>query len=229
METQIQQFGMVMGNITEILGPAQTASMLSKSLFLINVGANDIFDYEDTYSNLSKQEFMSTLQFTFHDQLKNLYGLGARRFAIAGVAPIGCCPSQRSSDSGLCKEELNDFAKMLYTKTKDLLQGLSSELKEFKYSLGDAYEMTMNIIEDPRAFGFKEVKTACCGKGSFNGKAPCMDIQSPNLCYNRREYLFWDFFHPTAYASELAAVTLYSAGTRFVTPMNFSQLAVVDL
>ncbi|KAF5453844.1 hypothetical protein F2P56_023562 [Juglans regia] len=231
MKEQIQQFDMVRGNITEILGPTKTASMLSKSLFLIIVGTNDIFDYEDTYSYLSKPEFMSTLQFAFHNQLKIMYGLGARRFAIVSVAPIGCCPSQRSNVSGLCKEELNEFARMFYTKTKELLEGLSSELKEMKYSLGDAYKMTMSILKNSSrsASGFKEIKTACCGRGKYNGEKGCHFIYSPSLCPNRSEYLFWDYFHPTEYASELAARTLYSGGTNFMTPMNFSQLAVVDI
>lgn len=68
---QVQQFEMVRGNISEIMGPRETAGVLSKSLFLISVGSNDIFDYQDFNSTtLSKQDFMDTLEFSFHNHLK---------------------------------------------------------------------------------------------------------------------------------------------------------------
>jgi len=46
-----------------------------------------------------------------------------------------------------------------------------------------------------------------------------------NLCKNRDDFLFWDWFHPTEKASELAAVTLFTGGKEFVSPKNFGQLA----
>jgi phospholipase/lecithinase/hemolysin len=71
--------------------------------------------------------------------------------------------------------------------------------------------------------GFKEVQTACCGVKRFNGEGIC--DKNANLCLNRHEYLFWDLFHPTMTASKLAALTLYAGEPRFVSPINFKQLA----
>ncbi|XP_021819542.1 GDSL esterase/lipase At4g16230-like [Prunus avium] len=230
---QIQQFATVRGNFTELIGPNATDKFLAKSLFIISVGSNDLFDHVELPSNSStsvdpEDEFfyMANLQFTYRKHLEGLYKLGARKFGIISVAPIGCCPHARvSNTSGVCREELNKLAQSFFISLKDLLGKMSSKLKGMKYSLGNAYEMTMSIIEDPLAFGFKDVQSACCGNGPLNGVIPCMHFLNPNLCANRREYLFWDLFHPTEYASQLAALTLYGAGTRFVTPMNFSQLA----
>lgn len=73
--------------------------------------------------------------------------------------------------------------------------------------------------------GFKDVKTACCGSGRFNGIGDC--IVGANLCSNRGDFLFWDKVHPTEKASELAALTLvFGEGSEYVTPMNFSSLAM---
>jgi hypothetical protein len=74
----------------------------------------------------------------------------------------------------------------------------------------------------------KMLKELALEKTNFNGEGPCVKFFDPNLCSKRRQYLFWGFFHPTAFASELAALTLYGGGPRFVKPMNFSQLAMVD-
>ncbi|PON33665.1 SGNH hydrolase-type esterase domain containing protein [Parasponia andersonii] len=83
--------------------------------------------------------------------------------------------------------------------------------------------MTINIIENLIPFNFTEVKAACFGTGNLNGESFCSP--DANLCPNRHQYLFWDLFHPTEVASQLAAVTLFSGPTRFVAPINFAELA----
>ncbi|KAG5247983.1 GDSL esterase/lipase [Salix suchowensis] len=100
---------------------------------------------------------------------------------------------------------------------------LGSEYTDRKYSLGNTYEMSINLTDNPFPFGFKEVQTACCGITRFNGEGIC--DKNANLCLNRHEYLFWDLFHPTMTASKLAALTLYAGEPRFVSPINFKQLA----
>lgn len=86
--------------------------------------------------------------------MQGLYKLGARKFGIISVAPIGCCPHARvSNTSGVCREELNKLAQSFFISLEDLLLKMSSKLKGMKYSLGNAYAMTMSIIEDPLAFG----------------------------------------------------------------------------
>ncbi|KAI9164673.1 hypothetical protein LWI28_000071 [Acer negundo] len=222
---QIQQFVTVHSNITELRGPEVTADMLSKSLFFISVGSNDILDYlYFNRSRLSRPDFLTTIHSTYHYHLKSLYDLGARKFGIISVPPIGCCPLLRSlNSSGGCLEVANEYAQSIYNATEDILKQLRLELPGMTYSLGNLYEMTMIVIEDQYAFGITNIDTACCG----NATSPCN--QNASLCWNRDEYLFWDRVHPTQLASRLAALTLFGGTTRFVTPINFSQLAGVDV
>lgn len=63
----------------------------------------------------------------------------------------------QSKDPSVCVEELNELAQIFFIETQALLQKLSLNLKGMKYSLGNAYEMTMSIIEDPLAFGKYQV------------------------------------------------------------------------
>ncbi|KAK4848333.1 hypothetical protein QYF36_011806 [Acer negundo] len=65
-----------------------------------------------------------------------------------------------------------------------LMEKLSCEYSDMKYSLGNTYEMTKIFIENPALF-----------------------------------------IHPTQTASKLAAQTLYRGKQRFVSPINFAQLA----
>ncbi|XP_052193887.1 GDSL esterase/lipase At5g55050-like [Diospyros lotus] len=223
MSEQIQQFVTVRNNITASMGPKATEEFLGKSFFGISIGSNDIFSYFWANSTMPKEQFIAILMSSYEAYIKVLYGLGARKFGIISVPPVGCCPSQRTLDpAGGCLEGMNDFARAFYSALDTLLCNLTSELPKMKYSLGNTYEMTMNVIKHPHRFGFKDVETACCGGGNLNAQLPCN--ATANLCMKRNEYLFWDMFHPTHTASQLAAVTLYDGPPRFVSPINFHQL-----
>lgn len=85
--------------------------------------------------------------------LQTLYELGARKFGILSVPPIGCCPAVSFANGGNCVTPLNDFAIAFYSATEALLQKLSLELKEMQYSLGNSFVMTETLLADPLAFG----------------------------------------------------------------------------
>ena len=88
--------------------------------------------------------------------IKALYNLGARKFGIISVAPIGCCPSQRIHNAtGGCLEIENTFAQAFYSSLYALLKKLSCELPGMKYALGNSYEMTINVINNPQLFSKK--------------------------------------------------------------------------
>lgn len=67
---QIRQFGTVQSNFTEIMGPEATRLTLSKSIFLVSVGGNDLFDYNQTTSGLSKEGYVLTLQLSLRNHLE---------------------------------------------------------------------------------------------------------------------------------------------------------------
>lgn len=70
--------------------------------------------------------------------LKSLYNLGARKFGIIGVPPVGCCPSQRIHNiTRGCFEIENTFALAFHSSLDTLLKKLSCKLSGMKYSLGN--------------------------------------------------------------------------------------------
>ncbi|KAE8695326.1 UPF0548 protein [Hibiscus syriacus] len=233
LEEQIRQFSSVRSNITNMTGSdARTDAILSKALFLISIGSNDIFEYLLNLTlppSMTVPEFNAALVSTYENHLKALYQLGARTFGILAVPPIGCTPFARAvfstqvyhNDS--CFEPAQQFAQAFYTEAVVLLQKFSSQVDDLRYSLANTYLMTTTMMEDMLAFGFKDTSSACCGNGTY----PCN--QTASFCSNRDEYLFWDRFHPTQRASELAALTLFGASEGLVSPMNFSHLLRVQI
>ncbi|KAG8368033.1 hypothetical protein BUALT_Bualt15G0003100 [Buddleja alternifolia] len=228
LSQQISQFSTVKDNITALIGSAATKTVLSKSLFFISVGGNDISGYFATNTTIPADQFISNLISTYSNHITNLYNLGARKFGIISVPPLGCCPSQRLVQKLIngadgCFEPENDFAMSFYTALESLLINISSQLPGIKYSLGNGYKMTIDVIENPHASGFENVDSACCGTGILNAQGPCNSTAS--LCSDRRKYLFWDYVHPTKKAAYLAAKTLYNGPPYYVSPINFAQLA----
>ncbi|CAL5399888.1 unnamed protein product [Camellia sinensis] len=216
---QIQQFFTVYNNHVVVMGSDATKKMLSKSLFFISVGSNDIFGYFLTNSTMPPELYITHLMHQYEAYIKKscwncrLYNFGAKKFGIIGVPPIGCCPAQRRYNATRgCQERLNDFARAFHFALDTLMRKISTELPEMKYSLGNTYELIINIIQIP-----------VLSAGRLNAEIPCN--ATAILCKNRKEYLFWDLYHPTQATSQLAAVTLYDGPPRFVTAINFRQLA----
>ncbi|XAR58031.1 Triacylglycerol lipase [Bertholletia excelsa] len=226
LSEQISQFATARSNITAALkNKSKADALIAKSLFVISVGSNDFFDHQGAGDTTPPDTFVATLSQAYTNHLENLYNLGARKFGIISVPPIGCCPHERFlNGSGDCFDSMNDFAKAFYVSTASLLLDFSVKYPDVKYSLADAYNMTMVVIADPSTYGFKEVKKACCGIGDFNGEGPCN--KTANLCQNRGDYLFYDWFHPTQNASTIAASILCDGPPQFVSPINFRQLAL---
>ncbi|KAE8724921.1 putative Kinase protein with adenine nucleotide alpha hydrolases-like domain [Hibiscus syriacus] len=174
---------------------SETEEFLSKSLFFISVGSNDIMgNYHSNYP-IPKEQFIPKLAVVYEKHLRNLISVGARRFGIIGVPPVGCCPSQRLSANGECVKDLNDQAEAFFSTMDTLMRNLN----------------------------FIDVKNACCGNGTLKAESFC--TPSAKLCSNCHQYLFWDLFHPAQAASKMVAFKVYSGEPEYVTPINFSQLA----
>ncbi|KAK2355465.1 GDSL esterase/lipase [Trifolium repens] len=185
LEKQVCQFALVRENMTNTLGPEKASSFVSKALFLISIGSNDLLDYERRESgvyHLGKEENLAVLQLNYYTYIRKLYELGARKFGILGIPPIGCYPIVTSTNEGNCVKSLNDFSVAFNKATQTLLQKLSLELEGFEYSLGNTYAMFTTMLKDPLGFGLNDTKSACCGIGKLNGEGPCLKTLKQNRC-----------------------------------------------
>uniref|UniRef100_A0A6N2M1D4 Uncharacterized protein n=1 Tax=Salix viminalis TaxID=40686 RepID=A0A6N2M1D4_SALVM len=117
---------------------------------------------------------------------------------------------------------MNGLAQAFFNATEILLLYLTSQVQDMKHSLGNLYEITSEVLDNPKAGGFKEAQTGCCGNGSYNAESACNVDAKP--CPNRREYVFWDAILPTERAAKLAVRALFGGGAKYATPVNFSQL-----
>lgn len=90
--------------------------------------------------------------------MKDLYDLGARKFAVMGVMPVGCLPFHRAVFSGVfgwCNFFLNKITEDFNTKLQKGLQSYAVEddFKGAKFVYVDMYGTLMDLINHPKAFG----------------------------------------------------------------------------
>ncbi|WVZ74265.1 hypothetical protein U9M48_022472 [Paspalum notatum var. saurae] len=226
LSQQVEQFATVQRNISARVGQGAADTVMSRSLFLVSTGGNDLFAFfsrNSTPSDADKQRFVANLVSLHQNHVKALYVLGARKFGVIDVPPIGCCPYPRSLHPlGACIDVLNELALAFNKGVKAAMRGLSASFPGLRYSVGSTHAMVQSIIKHPQKLGFKNTTNACCGSGRFNGESGC----TPNatLCDNRHEYLFWDLLHPTHAASKIVAAAIYNGPPRFAAPINFRQL-----
>ncbi|MFS8026662.1 putative triacylglycerol lipase [Helianthus anomalus] len=217
---QLQNHKLTVSSISDVLGGSYLASdYLQKCFYHIGFGSNDYLNnyfitavYE-TSSMFTVEEFTKVLIQQYRRQILKLYNYGARKVALHGLGPIGCTPYEmsRHSSNESCVEYINTAVQLFNHYLKLLVDELNnnSRLQNAKFIYLNFYDMSMEVIQQPSAFGFRVVKNACCGTGLNNGALTCLPFEVP--CHNRNEYFFWDAYHSTEAANKIASRRTYLA------------------
>lgn len=209
-------------------GSLAVDELLSKSLFLISDGGNDMFAFLKQNRTASEvPAFYANLLSNYTRHVQALYKLGARRFGVIDVPPIGCVPSVRASSpdgASRCVNGANDLARGFNDALRALLAKLAGSSPGMRYSVGSSYNLVSYFTAHPAAAGLKEVASACCGGGRLHAQTGC--VPNATYCGNRNDYLFWDGVHGTQATSRKGAAAIYAAPLQmgFAAPINFKQL-----
>ncbi|KAJ3689696.1 hypothetical protein LUZ61_018860 [Rhynchospora tenuis] len=226
MATQVQYFADTKRALAKIFGGEIVNDILAKSLYCFVTVNNDIFAYyaaTGAANSTANAKFISNLVDEYLGYLRMVYKLGARKFAITGSAYLGCVPYLRSRNpTGDCVDTLNQLSVQFNAAAQPQIQQLCHQLPGFKYSYMSLYNLSTIILAEPDSFGFKELKSACCGAGKFNGESQC--LPNATYCSSRTEYVYWDFVHPTQSLYNLTIQFQLYGSKSVVTPINVKQL-----
>ncbi|KAJ3683710.1 hypothetical protein LUZ60_013937 [Juncus effusus] len=225
LDKQIDYYSTVYGGIVQQLGTTEAQNHFSKSIFAIVIGSNEIIGYAKSKSTdkTPPQEFINSMLSTLQGQLKRMYNLGARRFVFLGTGPIGCCPALREQNKTKECNSDGNYASVLYNRgVSSILNEMKTQFVDMSYSFLDTSSALLQYIQQPSAYGFTEVKAACCGLGDLNAKVACLPIST--YCSNRNDHIFWDFYHPTEATARMITNTAFHGSAPFVFPINIKQL-----
>ncbi|XP_022892359.1 GDSL esterase/lipase At1g29670-like [Olea europaea var. sylvestris] len=216
---QVKNYKNTVSQVANLLGGEKAAAnYLGKCVYSVGMGSNDYLNnyfmplFYSTSRQYTPEQFADVLIQEYSQQLRNLYNYGARKIALIGVGQIGCSPNelaQNSPDGKTCVQRINSANQMFNNKLKSLVVNFNKNLPNAKFTYINAYGIFQDLIDNPSAFGFKVTNKGCCGVGRNNGQVTCLPLQAP--CRNRKEYLFWDAFHPTEAANVIVGRRSYSS------------------
>lgn len=219
LTAQIGYFQDAVNRMERTVGREKTSWAVKNAMVLISVGTNDMvinyFDLPSRALQFSASSYADFLINRLGSVIQSLYNLGARRFVVAGLAPVGCLPLQVSLDSVIpslhwlqrvCVDSQNDDARLYNTKLQSLLNNLQSQHSDATFVYSDLYSTVQDMINRPQAYGFERTLEGCCGTGDLELGDLC-NSKNP-ICPNPSAYLFWDAIHPSQATHHIIADSL---------------------
>ncbi|KAI4302003.1 hypothetical protein L6164_035227 [Bauhinia variegata] len=231
---QLKLFEHYQERLSGHVGAQRAGEVVNRALVLITLGGNDFVNnyYLVPYSARSRQfslpDYVRYIISEYRKVLRRMYDLGVRRVLVTGTGPMGCAPAELATRSrnGDCVVELQRAANLYNAQLVDMIKSLNREIGRDVFVAANAYQMHMDFISNPRAYGFVTSKVACCGQGPYNGVGLCTQLS--NLCPDRDLYAFWDSFHPSEKASRIIVQQILRGSMEYMHPMNLSTIMALD-
>ncbi|XP_056173375.1 GDSL esterase/lipase At5g42170-like isoform X2 [Syzygium oleosum] len=209
MSKQLRLFDEYKRKLKSFIGKERADSIVADGLYIVSAGSDDIantyfhtptriFDYNvSSYTQLLARSASSFLQ--------ELHAKGARRIGVFSLAPLGCIPLQRTLAGGLerrCAEDYNRMVQLLNSKWTRELRHLNRAFPHARMALIDVYGLLLDIMKNPRKYGFEISDRGCCGSGLIEAGFMCNQWNFLT-CSNASGYVFWDSYHPTENAYKI--------------------------
>ncbi|OAY80717.1 GDSL esterase/lipase EXL1 [Ananas comosus] len=222
MTGQLRLFGEYKERLKAIAGEERAEYIVSESVYLACTGTDDIANtYFGTPFRKTHYDISSYLDFVVSNAekfLRQLRQMGAKKILFVGLPPIGCVPSQRTLAGGIlreCEPMRNEAAQVFNSRIQNKISELRNE-ESFRGTIVvyvDIYDILLDFIQRPYAYGFEESTRGCCGTGLIEVTALCNSITA-TTCPDDTKFVFWDSFHPTEKAYKIIADYILSTYTQ---------------
>uniref|UniRef100_A0A0D3BI67 Peptidase S54 rhomboid domain-containing protein n=1 Tax=Brassica oleracea var. oleracea TaxID=109376 RepID=A0A0D3BI67_BRAOL len=197
---QLIYFKEYISTIKRRYGKRKARHILNSGIFLVVSSSNDLahtyIAQSHKYNPASYASFLAKSAVKF---VRKLHKLGARKIGVFSALPVGCVPLQRSVRGSVltreCVKPLNNMAKKFNARLSPALKSLDRELDGIIFYV-DVYETFLDMIQNPKKYGFEVADRACCGTGFLEISYMC-NSYNPFTCSNSSAYIFWDSYHPT--------------------------------
>eukprot|EP00253_Pinus_taeda_P003371 PITA_03371 len=212
---QLEIFKLYRKQIVNMVGAENSSKIISGALFTISAGTDDFvnnyFLNPLTRAEYTVTEFQDLLLRSLSEFIRSIYQEGATLFALIGLPPFGCLPSQitlHNLTGKGCVDKFNDVAVSFNQKAVSLLEALHPSVPGLKLAYINVYDKLLDFIKNPRKYGFEVVRKGCCGTGLLETAILC-NPTTP-VCRDPSKYVFWDSFHPTDKAYNILAQDMFS-------------------
>ncbi|KAI9119691.1 hypothetical protein K1719_009080 [Acacia pycnantha] len=204
LKAQLKYFKNVEKQLRKKLGDVEGRALVSRAVYLMNIGSNDYIFAFATNSSLIKlhhEQFVRMVIGNLTAAIKDVHEKGGRKFWVPSLALL----------------QSNELAKLHNQGLLKMLQKLETQLEGFKYSTSDFYSFLSDVINFPSRYGLKEGKKACCGRSPFEGNKRGTNFE---VCEDPSDYVFFDGVHPTEAVNQKFASIVWNGSHRQTWPYN---------
>ncbi|ESQ32947.1 hypothetical protein EUTSA_v10005315mg, partial [Eutrema salsugineum] len=192
---------------------SELSSHLAKSLFMTAIGVNDYaFLYNKTTNDTNG--FANRLLHEFLIQFQRLYKLGARKFFVNNIKPLGCYPNiiAKTVPRGSCDDDINHAISIFNDKLRESLSYMHRRLfNDTSFLYSDYFNFMLRLRGPPSNQGSSNLlntTSPCCPKVYDGGSTTTCRLFS-NACERPDTYIFFDPRHPTQMANYLYAIQCF--------------------
>ncbi|XP_059658359.1 GDSL esterase/lipase 6 [Cornus florida] len=207
--------------------------LVRQSLFFIESGSNDVFNYFLPFDppTLNPDAYVQAMLTQVGIFLDQIYKLGARRIAIFSLGPVGCVPARSllpDAPIERCFGKMNRMVKNYNFGLESLVKNVTIKYPGAVGVYGAVYDTVQQFRALPTRYGFSNVSSACCGEGTLGGMVQC-GKEGYKMCSNPNEFLFWDYFHPSEHTYKLISKALWGGRGSRIRPLNLKTLANITV
>ncbi|KAI5402793.1 GDSL esterase/lipase EXL3 [Lathyrus oleraceus] len=202
MSDQLEMFKEYIVKLKGVVGEKRKNFIIANTLFIVVAGCDDLantyFTIRTPQLHYDVPAYTDLMVKEASNFVKEIYQLGARRIGVFSAAPIGYLPSQRTLGGGVFRninEKYNEAAKLFNSKLSKEMDYLRSNLHNSRVVYIDIYAPLLDIILNPKKYGYKVADRGCCGTGKLEVSILCNPLTP--TCADNSEYVFWDSYHPT--------------------------------
>ncbi|KAG2301623.1 hypothetical protein Bca52824_030274 [Brassica carinata] len=181
---------------------------LAGSLFMTAIGINDYAFYYN--STTDPNEFANKLLHEFLIQIQRLHGLGARKFFINNLKPLGCYPNviARNVPLGSCDNNLNLAVANYNTKLRKSLTHLKEKFSETSFLYSDYFNFMLGLrgpSTNQVSSNLMNSTSPCC-PSVYDGGRVTSCTPGSSSCKVPDTHIFFDPFHPTQLANFMYSI-----------------------
>ncbi|KAF6165991.1 hypothetical protein GIB67_012888 [Kingdonia uniflora] len=176
---------------------------LKSSIVLASVAGNDYTTYNARNGSAKDlPAFITSVVGQLTLNLKQIYGLGVGKIAIAAIEPTGCLRQITALASYTkCNETANTASNFHNVLLKQAVTELNNDTNGSPFVVLDVYSAFMTVFNGEKQGKpkFKNVLKPCClgtSSGYSCGSVDEVGAQKYTLCKNPGSTFFWDSVHP---------------------------------
>lgn len=135
---------------------------------------------------------------------QRLYDLGARKFFINNLKPIGCYPNiiANTIPRGSCNDKLNRAVAIYNDKLRNSLPFMKHKFSDTSFLYSDYFNFMLGL----RASSSLKNTTSPCCPSVYDGGRTTSCTPGSGSCKVPQTHIFFDPFHPTQWANQMYSV-----------------------